>query len=126
MKRWDAIAYHEFAELHPNFITHFRGEVSGGVGGIITTTTTSAAATSVSKSSKSAQRRTEVAEESQKKFMEDLAIALKPAQDPAAQLRDQLLAVSSTLRELVSANDDDDADLIAHFQKQKSQLRCDE
>jgi hypothetical protein len=68
-------------------------------------------------------KRAELAEESQKRFLQDLVSAITPVADPQSLLTQELLQVSSTLRELQSSLDSDDDDLIVHFQQRKSELR---
>jgi hypothetical protein len=124
-KRWDVLAFHEFGEIHNNFFTHFRCEVTGGAGGAISSSTTVLAA-SVAKASKSAQKQKELADESQKQFIKDLVSAIRPVTlCPGAQFSAELLQVSSTLRELVASQDDEDSELITHYRKRKAWLRCD-
>ncbi len=128
IKRWDSIAFHEFAELHPNFLNHFNCEVTGGVGGHegvkpLSSSTGTAASASVTKASKTSMKRAELAEESQKRFLQDLVSAITPVADPQSLLTQELLQVSSTLRELQSSLDSEDDALIVHFQQRKSELR---
>jgi hypothetical protein len=68
-------------------------------------------------------KRAELAEESQKRFLQDLVSAITPVADPQSLLTQELLQVSSTLRELQSSHDSEDEDLIVHFQQRKSELR---
>jgi hypothetical protein len=126
IKRWDSIAFHEFCELHPDFLSHFNCELTGGVGGVQKPSYSSSgtvAASSVSKTSKTSIRRQDLADESQKRFIQELVTAIKPVSDPQVHLTQELLQVSSTLRELVASNDSDDDDLINHYKKRKSELR---
>ena len=78
---------------------------------------------SASKSVSKALHRAEVADLSQKMFLKDLVTAIQPIVNPQVQLTEELLQVSSTLRELVASNDSDDGDLINHYKKRKSELR---
>ena len=131
IKRWDSIALHEFADLHPNFLNHFNCDLSGGVGGhegLKPTSSSNAdnsASASIKKNSKKSTMRTEQVEESQKKFLQELVSAITPVADPNLLLTQELLQVSSTLRELLAFDDTADEQLIAHFQQRKSELRYD-
>lgn len=69
--------------------------------------------------------RIEQVEESQKKFLQELVSAITPVADPNTLLTQELLQVSSTLRELLELDDTADEQLIAHFQQRKSELRYD-
>ena len=127
IKRWDSIALHEFCELHPEFLNRFNCEISGGAGGVNGLTPTSNSSipvASVSKASKASSKRAELADISQKKFFDDLVNAIKPvAADPQANLTEELLQVSATLRELAASQDSDDDELIVHYRKRKVELR---
>ena len=125
IKRWDSIALHEFCELHPDFLSRFNCVITGGAGGLIATPTSTGSVTvsSVSKASKASMKRAELADIAQKKFIDELVNAIKPVADPQVHLTEELLKVSSTLRELLASNDSEDDDLIAHFKKRKAELR---
>jgi hypothetical protein len=69
-------------------------------------------------------RRVKGVAETQSKFIQELVTAMKPSvADPQLLLTQELLQVSSTLRELISTNDIDDQDLITFYKNKKSQLR---
>lgn len=126
IKRWDSIALHEFCELHSEFLSRFNCVITGGAGGLIITTPTSTGSvpvTSVSKASIASMKRAELADISQKKFIHELVNAIKPVADPQVHLTEELLKVSSTLRELLASNDSEDDELITHFKKRKAELR---
>ncbi len=127
IKRWDSIALHEFCHLHPEFLSRFNCVITGGAGGLNNATPTSNGSVtvpSVSKASKASMKRAELADISQKKFIDDLVNAIKtPVADPQVHLTEELLKVSSTLRELLASKDSDDDDLIAHFKRRKADLR---
>ncbi len=120
-KRWDILAFHEFGEIHANFFAHFRCEVSGGAGGVGTPLAVTPISPSVPKMSKSSQKQKDLADESQKQFFKELVSAIRP---DTLKYDAELLQVSSTLRELVASKDDDDVDIITHYQKRKKWLRC--
>lgn len=126
IKRWDSIAFFEFGELYPNFTNHFDCEVTGGAGGIDAKSSSSGtlASSSVTKTPRSGIKRLEGVAETQSKFIQELATAMKPSvADPQILLTQELLQVTSTLRELLSTNDSDDQELITFYKNKKSKLR---
>jgi hypothetical protein len=126
IKRWDSIALHEFCELHPDFLSRFNCVITGGAGGLNETPTSaggSVGVASVSKASKASIKRAELTDITQRRFIDELVNAIKPVANPQVLLRDELLQVSSTLRELAASNDSEDEDLIEYYKKRKAELR---
>jgi hypothetical protein len=126
IKRWDSIAFFEFGEIYPNFTNHFDCEVTGGAGGLDAKFSIEGtpASSSVTKTPRSRGKRLEGVEETQSKFIQELATAMKPAvADPQLLLTQELLQVSQTLRELLSTNDSSDDELITFYKNKKIKLR---
>ena len=126
IKRWDSIAVHEFLELHPDFLSHFKCEIAGGVGGIMPSPVSSTPdqSISISKSKKSALR-SEGLLTAQADFAAKIAIAIAEKQEPSLKTAHtkELLEVTATLRELIAAADDEDELIIAHYKKRKIELK---
>jgi hypothetical protein len=125
IKRWDSIALHTFCELHPDFLSRFNCVITGGAGGLNTTPTStgSVAVAFVSKASKASIKRAELADNTQRRFIDELVNAIKPVANPQVLLRDELLQVSSTLRELAASNDSEDDDMIEYYKKKKGRTQ---
>ena len=127
VKRWDSIAVHEFLEMHQDFLSHFKCKIQGGVGGITEETSSPLSVNPPPSTSKSRSqlKKTEDMVLAQHNFTANLVkvLAFQHELPPKTALTNELLQVTSTLRELIAAADASDVDIITHYQNRKTELK---